>query len=110
MKSYKEYPTHYIGESDIAALTITGIQANKGVQAEILRFGKDSAYSAYIADENAEIGAHYKLQMSFKNWIRIYDDYHFIVELRAEKINIYRAGEMGCIIQLIDEYDGGWIF
>ena len=76
MKSYKEYEKKYIGMSDIANLILAGSSDN-GLKLAVLHFGMDNDYYAYIVDADAEIG-----------------------EFNANKISVYRAGEMGCIIQL----------
>ena len=47
MKSYKEYDREFIGDSDIAALTFVGTTKN-GLKANILDFGSDGRYNAYI--------------------------------------------------------------
>lgn len=96
MKTYKEFNKKFIGESDIAALTI-----RSGMNCTSLNFGIDSAYQAYIVTDEAEIGKHYELVFEGENWLRIYDDIELTLFARANKIKIYRAGELGCIIQLI---------
>ena len=80
MKSYKEYDREFIGDSDIAALTFVGTTKN---------------------------GDHYTLEMEFetssgfKAWLKIYDDEGLTADYSADKIKVYRAGDFGCIIQLI---------
>lgn len=110
----------YLGSSDIAALTITGCTTD-GVKADILHFGGDGSYSAYVLRNNNHlIPSHYKLVMSFKffcnfydkenvatpaqlnTWIKIFDDQGMTAEFKAKEINIYRAGDFGCIISLTD--------
>lgn len=51
MKSYKDFEKMYIGESDIASLTMVGFAPEQGLTAQLLHFGGDNAYSAYIVDE-----------------------------------------------------------
>lgn len=100
MMSYKDFEKKYIGESDIAGLTFTGFTEN-GVEAHFLKFGADDAYEAYVIDgEDVKIGEHYKKVLSFKSWMNIYDDYNFINTFKADRIDVYRAGELGCIIHL----------
>lgn len=101
MKSYKEYPKKYLGGSDYAALTMVGCKENTGLTSAILHFGEDGIYDAYFVDENAEIGSHYELIATFNYWIKIYDDYNLTTSLSGSTINIYRAGDYGCIIQVI---------
>lgn len=100
MRNYKDFEKRYIGESDIAGLTLTGNTEN-GVEAHFLKFGKDDAYDAYVVEgDDVEIGAYYEKVASFKTWMRIYDDYNFINDFHSDRIDVYRAGEMGCIIHL----------
>lgn len=99
MRSYKEYEKKYIGMSDIANLILAGSSDN-GLRLTALHFGMDNDYYAYIVDSDAEIGEHYTKVAEFKGWLRIYDDSFLTREINADKISIYRAGEMGCIIQL----------
>lgn len=101
MKTYKEYPKKYLGGSDYAALTMVGCKENTGLTSEILHFGEDGIYDAYFVDENAEIGNHYELIATFNYWLKIYDDYNLTTSLSGSIINIYRAGDYGCIIQVI---------
>lgn len=106
MKSYKEYDREFIGDSDIAALIFVGTTKD-GLKANILNFGSDGRYNAYIVDENAKIGDHYTLEMEFETssgfraWLKIYDDVGLMADYKADKIRVYRAGDFGCIIQLI---------
>ena len=105
MKDYKDFEKKYIGTSDIAALVLIGISKEGGVNPQMLHFGKDGSYSAYIVegDDDVEIGEHYHKVAEFKNWLSIYDDNDLTMKLYADKIIIYRAREMGCIIQVIGE-------
>lgn len=95
MKSYKDFEKKYIGTSDIAALTV-----RSGNQVFNLKFGGDDNYDAYEVIGDAEIGSHYTKVFSGKHWLKIFDDremqyneYHY-----GMAVDIYRAGEMGCII------------
>jgi hypothetical protein len=67
----------------------------------VLDFGEDGVYGAYIIDENTEIGSHYSKVATFNDWLKIYDDDELTYKVYAEEINIYRAGDFGCIIQVI---------
>ena len=67
----------------------------------MIHFGSDGVYSAYIVDQEAEIGEHYKKVYSFTDWLKIYDDEGLAFDVCGKEINIYRAAEMGCIIQVI---------
>lgn len=103
MKSYKDYEIEFIGGSDIATLILVGCDEN-GLKTGLLNFGEDGSYRAYIVDENAEIGAHYKKVADFKYWFKIYDDHGLTYRVNAQEINIYRAGDFGCIIQTIGKH------
>lgn len=104
MKDYHEYEMQYIGESDMASLLFVGCSPRKnGITVQRINFGEDNKYMAYIVDENAEIGAHYKKVATFRHWIKIYDDDSRAFRCKSDTINVYRAGEMGCIIQLLNK-------
>lgn len=101
MKSYKDFEKQYIGNSDIASLILCGNVNGKGVDLKELQFGQDASFYAYIVDENnVEIGNHYHKVAEFNYWLRIYDDTKLTKLFCADRIIVYRAGEMGCIIQL----------
>ena len=101
------YPVMPIGISDIAALIIVGPKAERKSKYEeyldtaIMHFGGDGDYFAYIVDENAIIPDHYKPVAHLSYWINIYDDTSLAYSARADWINVFRAGDHGCIIQLI---------
>lgn len=103
MKNYKEYDERPIGASDVAALILVGCDKS-GLKTGILNFGEDGYYNAYIVDEDAEIGEHYQKVANFESWLKIYDDDDLTYRVNARKINIYRAGDFGCIIQVIGRY------
>lgn len=103
MKTYKDFGETYIGSSDIASLVMVGYVEEKGANPEMLHFGMDNSYTAYIVtEENVTIGAHYRKVAEFSTWLKIYDDEELVRSFKAEKIIVYRAGMMGCIIQLIN--------
>lgn len=100
----------YIGSSDIASLTIRtcGLDEFNETNAKTwglfsLNFGADGSYYAYVVDDAAEIGAHYREVVRGRNWVRIYDDNGMTFYAHAREIVVYRAGEMGCIIQLLGD-------
>ena len=98
--TYKEFEKKYIGGSDIAALILVGYKDKNGVVTELLKFGSDGDYNAYMVPEkDVEIGKHYDLIAEFDGWLKIYDDDALTFKVVADKILVYRAGEMGCIIQ-----------
>lgn len=100
MKSYKDYEKQFIGESDIASLVMVGFGENE-VESKMLHFGGDYAFFAYIVDGDAEIGEHYEKVATFTHWFKLYDDTGRTKSFTGREINVYRAGEMGCIIQVI---------
>lgn len=97
--SYKNFSQKYIGESDIASLTL---RSPEGVFN--LHFGGDGRYFAYICKgADVEIGDHYQLVYTAPLWLKIYDDTELVLNLHADELNgkifdIYRAGDYGCII------------
>lgn len=115
MRDYHEYPKLYIGSSDSAYLTLTGLKCiatpspeglpnvDYMLDAQILTFGEDQDYNAYFVDQDAIIGEHYKLVESFYHWLHIFDDYQLVRKIEGKTILIYRAGSLGCIIQVIND-------
>lgn len=102
-KQYNEFPRRSIGSSDIATLTLVGMTADH-LTTEFLYFGEDGSYSAYIIGErDVEIGSHYELVASFRRWMTIYDDNSCTATFHGDSINVYRAGDYGCIIQCIGD-------
>ena len=102
MKTYKDFEQRYIGGSNIAALILVGCRGEEGLKTEQLHFGEDGSYKAYIVTEtDVEIGSHYNKVATFNHWLKIYDDDELTYRINAKEINIYRAGEFGCIIQII---------
>jgi hypothetical protein len=102
MKYYKEFSKTFIGSSDIAGLVLSGYRNDDGHVVEPLYFGEDGRYAAYIVTGDTEIGSHYHLRTAFNDWLKIYDDDGLTLDLKAKEIRIYRAGEFGCVIQLIN--------
>lgn len=101
--NYKEFNKVYIGGSDVATLVAKGYFPGEGVRVEMIKFGSDGEYHAYMVDEkNVEIGEHYNLVATFNKWATIYDDEGFCTKLNADIIKIYRSGDYGCIIHLIN--------
>lgn len=96
MKNYKEFERVYIGDSDMAELAVRSVQ-----RVGLLAFGKDGCYHAYECfGEDVQIGDHYKKVFEGETWLKIYDDHELVYDRREDgkKVDIYRAGEMGCII------------
>ena len=90
----------YIGDSDIASLTARACD-----EVFKINFGSDNGYSAYLIEGECEIGSHYTLIADVEAcWLKIYDDNELSFKStnywgKYNKLKIYRAGEMGCIIQ-----------
>lgn len=103
MKSYKLCKKEYIGSSDIASLVLRGCSYNGGPELTELHFGGDNSYSAYIVDAETEIPGHYSHIVTFASWLWIYDDNGLTARYTANRIEVYRAGEMGCIIKLVNK-------
>ena len=104
MKTYKDFGKEYIGSSDIASLILAGYVEGKGFEFKKLYFGQDDSYSAYIVEgDDVEIGSHYSKVAEFNSWMKIYDDNELTKSFYADRIVVYRAAEMGCVIQLIHE-------
>ena len=85
-----------LGYSDIADLTV-----RFPMQANTLHFGGDASYSAYVITDAQEVPAHYTKVLEGAYWCTIYDDEEGMLKIYADTIEIYRAGEMGCLIRLI---------
>lgn len=101
MRNYKEFEQQFIGGSDIATLILVGHRGEKGLKTMPLYFGEDGSYKAYIVDAETEIGSHYRKVETFNHWLKIYDDERLTYKVYAKEINIYRAGDFGCIIQVV---------
>ena len=101
MKTYKDYQKWNIGSSDIASLLLLGCNDN-GAEPMLLAFGSDGDYSAYIIPEGVEIGEHYKKVADYSDWLKIYDDDSFVMNIEAKSISVYRAGDFGCIIKVTE--------
>ncbi|WP_127009511.1 hypothetical protein [Veillonella sp. CHU110] len=95
VKNYKEFQTR-LGASDIASLTV-----RFPMHAMAVHFGEDANYTAYVITDAQEVPAHYRQVAEGKSWCKVYDDEELMAEFWANKIEIYRAGEMGCLIRLI---------
>lgn len=101
----------YVGSSDIAMLTCMGMTDKEGLKPTddhikylLVHFGGDDDYRASIITDECEVlesvAQHYELQGTFKHWMKIYDDRECRLQLRANKIEVYRAGDYGMLIRL----------
>ena len=103
MKDHHSYDKKYVGGSDIAALTCLSI-SNDGLIPELVRFGSDGEYMAYVVDAECSIPASYELTISHdgRGWMKLYDDDAKEFEARFENgFRIFRRGERGIIIQVL---------
>lgn len=101
MKTYKDFEKQYIGSSDITSLILAGYKEGEGFVTMPLHFGQDASYNAYIVEGEAEIGSHYEKRAEFESWMKIYDDEELVKSFKGNKIIVYRAAEMGCIVQIL---------
>ena len=96
MKNYKEFNKVWLGESDIAALTVRSCG-----NVCSLEFGEDGSYDAYECFGDVEIGNHYTKVFEGSKWLKIFDDNRLAYDkyfAEYEYADIYRAGNFGCII------------
>lgn len=100
MKGHHEYEKRFIGASDIGALVVVG-WTQEGTKTEMLNFGEDGSYSAYVVDADAEIPESYELVMEFESWVKIYDDSELMFVASGRTIKIFRRGIWGCIIRIV---------
>ena len=103
---YKEN-TISLGSSDVAALTVTGLEPSTYViTSGIIKLQTDGSYNAYLVKDFSkdQIPSHYEKILSFSTWIHIYDDDGLVYKSKNSKANydIYRAGLQGI---LINEYN-----
>lgn len=84
---------------------IATIRSNSSVvNLSVFIFRIDTCYRAYIVtDKDARIGPHYRVVATFNHWLKIYDGDGLAHSVRANNITVYRAGELGCIIQMYDQ-------
>ena len=101
MKNYKEFMKWHIGTSDIAALVMVGFKNDIGATTQLLEFGKDDSYYAYVCEGEVEIGKHYELVAEYQCWLKIYDDTELVRKFNGKTIRVYRAGEVGCVINIL---------
>lgn len=90
----------------MASLMLRSLDKEKETAA-ILNFGSDGDYRAYIVDMNTPIPYCYEKIYTGSGRLKIYDDYRYRVGIATkyndadeDEINIYRAGNFGCIIQV----------
>ena len=95
MKNYKENRI-FIGGSDIASLVVATPD-----DVRYMNFGEDGSYYAwYVDDPEVEVPSHYHLVVTADSWLKIYDDNGLVFDKRGD-FEVYRAGEMGCLIRKV---------
>lgn len=104
MVNYKNYSIVNLGFSDIAQLTMV-VFDGEDILRTAIRFGQDGRYMAHLVDGACEIPDHYRLVEEYwtsgDGWVWIYDDERKTFEgTIREYLNVYRAGDGGCIIQI----------
>lgn len=100
--NYKECDKISIGTSDIATLIMVGCPVEKSDEliTKPLYFGEDGNYKAYyINEDNIDIPEHYEKVTEFSTWLKIYDDTGLTSTIKGELIEVFRAGDFGCIIK-----------
>ena len=94
----------YIGFSDIASLVLRGSRGVDGFPTvQELFFGGDGDYYAHVVKDGEKVPSHYELCYSCKGWLKIYGDRECEAEFRGGRINVYRAGQYGCTIEVLTE-------
>lgn len=93
MKNYKDFDIISLGGSDGAVLSLVTDNS-----IDYLYFGEDGEYKAYFVNEEIELPSHYKKVFETTGFVGILDDDKSEVTIKADKIEIYRAGERGCLI------------
>ncbi len=107
MKNYKDIKV-YLGSSDTASLDFFITYTGERIK---LKFGSDGEYSAYVCHNftEKEIPEHYKKVFETSHFAGItfppeISTEPFTVRFTSiESIQIYRAGDFGCIINLVDK-------
>lgn len=103
MTNYKGFEKRYIGGSDYARILVRTCKYGNSYE---IQFGQDDEYDAYIVPENCEIGNHYEkvAEVNSGNWFDFFDDNEKKLSVRGnfENIEIYRAGQLGCIVRIMN--------
>lgn len=104
---YKEAKMNYknemrsLGGSDYATLIMVGCRGDDGLVCEPLCFGADGEYKVYIVRDDS-VPSHYKIVSIFNHWLKIYDDDGRVFDMSGWEIRVYRAGDFGCVVQILD--------
>lgn len=99
---YKHHEAN-LGTSDYASITLTGCEVGGGVKSEILKFRIDASYRAWVLTADEVVPDHYEKEFEFECWLKTFDDdgdgVDFTTKKSNDKIEVYRAGDCGCIIR-----------
>lgn len=98
MLSHYCYATQYIGYSDIASLIF-----RSPMKCQEIAMGGDGVYNAYIVNDRCTIPDSYKLVYEADHWLKIYDDERCTFHFYGDKIRVFRRGDFGTIIQIINK-------
>lgn len=97
MRHYDDFRQVRLGSSDIASLTLRAPRSSS-----ILDFGIDASYRAYLVDEECVfIPLKYEKVFECKGWLKIYDDEGLSQIIEANRIEVFRCGDCGCIIKAL---------
>jgi hypothetical protein len=99
--NYKERAED-IGSSQYGCIILLGVKEPFGLRAELLKFTSIQNYTAYIL-EDIEPPKFYHLFSSFEKWLSVYDENALTRTYKSDKINVFRAGDVGVIIQLVND-------
>lgn len=109
-RTYKAYPKQNLGNSDIANITVRyasdEIENNNYIHYFNLHFGSDGDYYAYLIDNDyCKIPQHYELVFDKDvYWADFIDDKEATYHINKQcNLKIWRAGNFGCIIQIVQE-------
>lgn len=116
VKSYRDFPKYFIGESDSARLIVEGYYPTRGNILRKIQFGEDGVYRARIGqakdlgveltgvdwiDDNEiwkKVPSYYEKILDSWGYLDVYDDTGKTMRISASVIRVYRAGDFGCLI------------
>ena len=96
MKKFEHFPKHTLGASADGMYI-----ARSGARVALLVFSDadgPQTHSAFICDEPVILPDHFYRTFTGENWLKIYDDRGLSFQVRANTIDIYRAGTDLCVI------------
>jgi hypothetical protein len=94
---YKDFEKVFVGVSDVASLVFRFCD-----HVEVVNFGGDSAYYAYLIPEGCRLTNRYEEVASGIWWLSVYDDTHRTLNIHCgpKPIRVYRAGGYGLAIEV----------